>query len=212
MREKLKKLKLKHSMMLGVVSNLFFIFFVVFCLLYYDLHGNTGIAVMSFEITAIIIEIIAFLIMSASIIMITLMVQQRTVLKIAMAVYLLVEVLVMLADFDLIQLGSWFDSYGTVIIIAHSIFSALICLLYLSLDKNKTPLQIDVIIAATLMLLGMFAVVFQRRIYISVLANTFGYLFLYVAVMVQIDYEILEIDCYGYKARVAEYHSSFFEH
>lgn len=206
-----KFLSFKNFLVLGVLSNIMFILFIIICLIYYDLYGDTGIASNPFEITAFTIEGLGFVFMALSIFGIILRVRQRTVMKMLMAVYLMAEVFIMLADFELINLGDWYNGYSKPYIVGHAIFSAAVCLSYLALERKRKPFQIVVAVAACVMLTGMFAIVYNSRIYISVLTNAFAYLFLYIAMLVQLKLEVIEVDCYGDKARVSEYKSSFFE-
>ena len=200
----------RNCLLLGIYSNLFFIAFILFCLMYYDLYRDSGEAVREFEIIAMSLEAIGFFIMTMSIFMMIVLVQGRLLLKISMAAYLLIEVTVMALDFTLLE-WEWYDGYAPWLIIAHAIVSAFVCMTYLTLDKRNKHLQISVGVSAAVMLAGMLAIAFGQRIYISVLTNTFAYMILYNAMIVLMRYDILIVDCYGYKAEVKEYRSSFFE-
>ncbi|HHX57583.1 MAG TPA: hypothetical protein GX710_06150 [Clostridiales bacterium] len=201
----------KNCIIMGIYSNIMFILFIIICLFYYDLYGDSGIASTPFEITAFTIEALGFILMAISILGIILLVRQRMAMKVLMATYLVIEVVIMLMDFKFLSLGDWYDGYSSVLIISHAVFSAIVCLSYLSLNHKKLPFQIVVGVAACIMLAGMFCIVYNIRIYASVLTNSFAYLFLYVAMLIQLNLEVLEVDCYGDKANVVEYKSSFFD-
>lgn len=206
-----KLINFKNFIIMGIYSNIMFILFIIICLFYYDLYGNSGIASTPFEIIAYTVEALGFILMSISIIGIILVVRQRMIMKVLMAVYLVLEVVIMLADFQFLSLGDWYNGYSKVLIISHAIFSAFVCLSYMSLDYKKIPFQIIVGIASCIMLAGMFCIIFNIRIYASVLTNSFAYLFLYIAMLIQLNLEVLQVDCYGDRATVAEYKSSFFD-
>jgi len=208
----LKKIfNFKNCIIMGIYSNIMFILFIIICLFYYDIYGNSGIASTPFEIIAFTVETLGFILMAISIFGIILIVRQRMIMKILMAIYLVVEVVIMFADFGFLSPGNWYNGYSKVLIILHAIFSATVCLSYMSLDYKKIPFQIIVGIASCIMLAGMFCIIFNIRIYASVLTNSVAYLFLYVAMIIQLNLEILQVDCYGDKANVVEYKSSFFD-
>lgn len=206
-----KLINFKNCVIMGIFSNVMFILFILVCLLYYDLYDDTAETSMPFEITAFTIEGLGFLMMAVSIICIILIVRQRLIMKILTAIYLALEVMIMLVDFELINIGSWYDGYNKAYIICHAVFSALVCFSYILLDPKKTAYQVLVSVSSVIMMLGMFSIIWNMRIYISVLINTFAYLILYIGMLVQLHYEILEVDCYGDKARVQEFRSSFFD-
>ena len=60
-------------------------------------------------------------------------------------------------------------------------------------------------------LFGMFGMVFHMRIYFSILMNAFAYIFMFSALKYLLSQQKIEIDCYGDKARVNQYKSTFFD-
>jgi hypothetical protein len=205
------KFQFRHFLLLGIAANVFFVLYILFCLYYYELYGGTGLAVTFFEVTAGTLETIGFLLMAAAIAVLIFTVQERQILKYCMGAYLVLEVLLMLAEFLIIKLGDWYDSYNPWIIIVHCAMSAAVCMTYMSLDRRSSRLQLIVGIGSAVMLLGMLCIAVGQKIYFSMLANTFAYIYMYIAMLVMLKYDILVVDCYGYKAEVTEYKSAFFD-
>ena len=116
----------------------------------------------------------------------------------------------MLLDFDFIHLDIY-NGRSNLLIILHAILSALVGFSFLSLDPKRRRLEILVGIAVSIMLAGMFSAVLNLRVYGSVLMNAFAYIFFFAALRFYYDREEIEIDCYGDRAKVQEYKSTFFK-
>lgn len=208
----MKKLfNFKRCLTFGILANVMFILFIIICLVYYSIYGNTDKSNNLFEMSAYICEAVGFVLMALSIVGMVLILRQRYILKILLSIYLITEIFIMLLDFGFINIGKIYNGYSVPLIIVHAIFSAAVCFSHISLDHKRLPLQIAVSVASCMMLAGMLSVGYGVRIYASVLTNCFAYLFLYITLSIQLKLEVIEVDCHGDKARVQEYKSSFFK-
>mgnify|MGYP003295184890 CR=1 FL=1 len=79
----------------------------------------------------------------------------------------------------------------------------------MQLDKESKHLQIAVSAAAVISMLASFSIVFNVRVYASVLVNSFAYIFLYSMILFYDSREMLYADCHGDVANVYE-DSGFF--
>lgn len=206
-----KSFSLTTCFRLGLFSNICFVVFLFLCLFYYYLFGNSEVRLMGLEIVAYACEGAGFVLMLLSILGYFRLVRQRYPWKLLLCGYLLVEILLMLLDFRLVEWNAY-NGAAPWLIVVHSLFSAGVCLSYLTLEPGRKKLQIAVGIASALMLAGMISLVFRFRVYGSILVNAFAYIYLNAALLFLYQREDLEIDCYGDRARVQEYKSStFFE-
>ena len=71
--------------------------------------------------------------------------------------------------------------------------------------------EVVIIVCIGLIMGGMFGNLMGIRIYFSILVNAIAYSLMFGAIIYMLKKEIIEIDCYGDSARVAEYKSVFFE-
>jgi uncharacterized membrane protein YfcA len=83
--------------------------------------------------------------------------------------------------------------------------------MFVYLDPYKTQYEILIIMCIGLILGGMFGNLIGIRIYFSILMNAVAFLIMFYGIRVMLKREIIEIDCYGDRARVAEYRSVFFD-
>ena len=81
----------------------------------------------------------------------------------------------------------------------------------MSLDPKRTRLEMLVGIAVSMILAGMFSAVLKLRVYGSILMNAFAYIFFFASLRYYYNREEIEIDCYGDRAKVQEYKSTFFK-
>lgn len=137
-------------------------------------------------------------------------VRHRYIMKTAMLVYLIVEVVIMILDFNADKL-SFYNSASMALNLTHSIFSAVICFTYLSLEPKNKALEISIVITEAIILSGMFGVVFGMHVYISLFANAIAYVTFFTIMRFLLSQERIMIDCHGDKAREAKFKSSFFD-
>jgi uncharacterized membrane protein YfcA len=131
-------------------------------------------------------------------------------MKTAMLVYLIVEVVIMILDFNADKL-SFYNSASMALNLTHSIFSAVICFTYLSLEPKNKAIEISIVITEAIILSGMFGVVFGMHVYISLFANAIAYVTFFTIMRFLLSQERIMIDCHGDKARETKFKSSFFD-
>lgn len=208
--ERKRPFRLDTCFKLGLAGNICFVVFIIICLIYYYTFSPTGTFRLGFDIAAYIVEFTGFGLMALAIIGICCIVRQRGVMKALLSVYVCTEVFLMLLDFDFIHLESY-NGRSNLLIILHAVFSAVVGFSFLSLDPKRTRLEILVGICVSIMLAGMFSAVLNLRVYGSILMNAFAYIFFFAALRFYCGREEIEIDCYGDRAKVQEYKSTFFK-
>ena len=202
--------KLDFGLNLGLAGNIMFIIFSAVCYFYYLIFNPESSFVKFLEITAYICEFSGFAALIVSDILITRTARMRNWLKICFSVYIVTEAVMMTLELNSYRLD-FYEPYSLVLAIVHSIFSAAVCFSFLTLDPDKKTYEIIVIICIGIMLGGMFGNVMGIRIYFSIFTNAIAFTILFASIKYMLKREIIEIDCYGDKARVAEYRSTFFE-
>ncbi len=202
--------KLKKCFQLGQYANLLFLLFAMVCAVYYWLISRHGIEIVALEIAAYTIETGGFVCMLLSLLHFCRIVRHRYLMKTAMVVYLIVEVTIMIMDFNAEHIP-FYESNSMALNIGHSIFSAATCFSYLALQKKNTALQVAIVVTVTIILSGMFGTIYQWPVYISLFANSVAYVVLFSILRFLLSQERLEIDCHGDRARVQTYTSTFFD-
>lgn len=193
-----------------MVGNIFFILFSLVCLLYYNVYDPESGAVRFIEMIAYIFESFGFLSLLIAIIFINQTVRMRMWLKIAFPVYVAVELVMMVLELNSYHIPQY-DPYSLVLAVIHSLFSAVVCFTFLTLDPGKTELETAVTICFGVILGGMLGNIIGIRIYFSILTNAVAFAGLFAAIKWFLAHEKIEIDCHGDKAKVDEYKSTFFE-
>lgn len=194
----------------GLLSNSMFVLFIIVTLIYYSYFMRTGNIVPVVEVIAYSIEVLGFLLMAATVVGYFVKLRDRMPLKIAMALYFLTEFIIMICDFNLIDVSEFYSPASRILILSHCIFSAVVVMFYLQLDNTSKSLQISVSVAAVLCVLASFSIVFNVRVYASVLVNSIAYIVLYTLILHFEKREQIFVDCYDDVPRVYE-ESSFFE-
>ena len=202
--------KLPKCFTFGLIGNIFFIIFSLVCLYYYDFFGSKGIIIYTIEAIAYANEALGFIFMILTVILLSRTVRQRHLMKISFSAYIIMELLLMIMELNSYRI-SFYAPYSIGLAIAHSVISAVVCFTFLSLDPKRTALEIVIVITAGIILFGMFGMVFHLRIYFSILMNAFAYIFMFSALKYLLSQQKIEIDCYGDKARVNQYKSTFFD-
>ena len=200
---------LKRGLTYGMVGNLFFIAFSLVCLIYYNIYDPAKISSRIIEIIAYTVETLGFLSLMLGMIDINRSVRMRPMLKFRFPVYILVELVMMILELNSYQI-EFYKPYSLLLAVIHAVFSAAVCFTFLSLDPGKSCLEVAVTICFGVILGGMLGNVIGIRIYFSILTNAVAYAGLFSAIRYMYCREMIEIDCHGDKARVAEYDSSFF--
>ena len=203
--------KLKLGLTLGLMGNAFFVLFALLCLWFYTVYTpNSGFAKF-LEVIAYISLISGFICLAGSEFFMWKTMRMRLWLKISFALYILMEVFMMYCELHSYEVMNFYDPYSLKLAIVHSVLSAAVCFMFVYLDPYKTPYEVLIILCIGLILGGMFGNLIGIRIYFSILMNAVAFLILFIGIQQMIKREIIEIDCYGDRARVAEYRSVFFE-
>jgi len=194
----------------ALFGNISFVIFAIVCFIYYYAFGSIGIVVRSIEITAYIFEGAGFIFNLIASVYFFRTVRARLLMKTGYCVYIILELVMMILELNSYQI-SFYKPYSLPLAIIHSLFSAGVCFSFLLLEPKNIYIEVIVTIAVGIMFFGMMGNIFGIRIYFSILANAAAYVILFGAVIFFIRHENVEIDCYGDKARVAQYKSTFFE-
>ncbi len=202
--------KLKRCFEFGQYANILFLAFAAVCALYYWLINRHNIEVVPLEIAAYTIETGGFVLMLFSLLNFWKIVRHRYIMKAAMLVYLIVEVVIMVMDFNADKLP-FYQSNSMALNIGHSIFSAAICFTYLALEPKNTALEVAIVITITIILAGMFGTIFKLNVYISLFANSIAYVVFFSILRFLHKQERIMVDCHGDRARVQNFKSTFFD-
>lgn len=201
--------KLSKGLTFGLVGNIFFVLFSLVCYLYYRTFSAEGIVIKFIEVIAYACEAAGFIFLLLSIILISRTVRMRIWLKIGFSVYLAAELILMFLELNSFKFD-FYKPYSLVLAIGHAVFSGAVCFSFLSLDPGKSCLEIMTTVSVAIMFGGMLGNVLGIRIYFSILTNAVSFMVLFASIKWMLAREMIEIDCYGDKARVAEYKSTFF--
>lgn len=201
--------KLSRGLTLGLAGNLFFILFGIVCYIYYKTYDPYSIMMPFMEAVAYICEALGFICLLIAIINIGRAVRMRKWIKIGFPIYIAVELVLMIMELNS-QYLSFYKPYSLALAILHAVFSALVCFSFLSLDPGKVPFEVVITVAIGIILGGMLGNILGIRIYFSIITNAFAYVFLFGAIKWLLSREMIEIDCHGDKARVAEFKSTLF--
>lgn len=204
--------QLNIGLNLGLIGNALFLAFAVTCAFYYLIYDPNSAFVKFLEITAYTFEFSGFIALIVSDILISRTTRMRIWLKIAFTFYIIMEAFMMYCELNAFQVRGFYDPYSFALAIAHSIVSAVVCLLFLSLDPYKVNFEVVVIVCVGLILGGMFGNLMGIRIYFSIFVNAVAFTILFGAIKYLQKREEIEIDCHGDNAKVTEYsQKDFFE-
>ncbi len=201
--------KLSWGLNLGLIGNIFFLIFGFVCYIYYLIFSKDGIVVPFIEVIAYASEAIGFILLLASDILLCSTLRGRIWLKIGFSVYIFTELAMMIMELISFRLD-FYEPYSLVLAIFHAIFSAAVCFSFITLDSSKLGLEILITVCFGIILCGMFGNIFGVRIYFSIITNAIAFTVLFAGIKFLRSRESIEIDCYGDKARVSEYKSTFF--
>lgn len=207
--EKKRKYTLEDCMNIGRLGNIMFVVFIVVCLIYYYSFARKGSYVIPFEVVAYGIEATGFALFTLSVIWIDRLVRARTLMKVLLIVYIVVEVVLMLLEFQFLP-WIFYNGLSKWTIIGHVIFSACVSFSLLMLEPHNKRLEIIVGITTGVILAGMFFAAAGYRVYASILVNTFAYIFFFTAMKRLLILEEVLVDCYGDQAKVTQFESTFF--
>ena len=201
--------KLSKGLTLGLIGNLCFILFGIICYIYYKTYAPYSIMMPFIEAVAYISEAAGFICLLIAIILISKTIRMRKWIKISFPIYIATELILMVLELNS-QFISFYKPYSLTLAILHAVFSAAVCFSFLSFDPGKICFEVVVTVAIGIMLGGMLGNILGIRIYFSIITNAVAYVFLFAAIKWMLSREMIEIDCHGDKARVAEFKSTLF--
>ncbi len=208
--EKLRNYTLLDCMKLGVLGNIMFVIFIVICLIYYYSIARKGNYVIPFEVVAYGIEALGFALFATSVIWLDRLVRARVLMKVLLLVYITVEVILMLLEFQFLP-WTYYNGISIVTVIVHVIFSGCVSFSLLMLEPHNKRVEVIVGITTAIILAGMFFGAAGYRVYASILLNAFAYIFFFTAMKRQIILEEVLVDCYGDQAKETSFSSTMFE-
>jgi hypothetical protein len=213
MLQRLQRLNnVKGYLKVGILANGLFILFIVVCMVYYAIYLKTEFQNGVVEGVAYGLEALGFVFMSVYIVGFVGKLRDRKLLKVALVVYFVTELCIILMDFNFLDIEDAYNPSSKVLIIGHSVFSALVCLSHITLDKDEIPMQVATAVATVITLLGVFCVAYGTRVYVSILINAVAYVVYYSWVLYLVNTERVQIDCYGDVVEDVHYSSKdFFE-
>ena len=202
--------RLKRCFSCGQYANILFLLFAVFASVYYWSIARHNVELVPLEIVAYTVETGGFVFMLFSLINFWKIVRHRYIMKGAMLVYLITEVVIMILDFNADSIP-FFESSSMGLNIGHSIFSGVILFTYLALEPKNTGLEVAVIVSEIIILAGMFGVVFHLHVYLTLFANSIAYVVFFSILRFLHAQERIMIDCHGDRAREVKFRSDFFD-
>ncbi|HRR75456.1 MAG TPA: hypothetical protein P5191_01395 [Ruminococcus sp.] len=203
--------KLDLGLKLGLAGNILFLLFGFFTFIYYKLayKGTAQSKLLLLERVEYFLLFLGFAMFFAAAYFITISVRMRLKLKLAMWLYGAMEAFLMYCELHSYQTMSFYHPYSLTLAIGHALISAAICFLFLDFDPYKKPFEILIIVTIGIILAGMMGNIFEIRLYFSILFNAVALTVLFAGIIYMLNKEIIEIDCHGDKARVAEYRGFF---
>lgn len=201
----------KGYIKIGLIANIMFVLFIIICMVYYKIFSKTDQPNYFIETIAYLLESFGFVFMLGSFVGFISILRDCRLLKVSTCIYFAVELVMIILDFNIFDVSQFYNPCSKALVIGHCIFSAFVCMTFMDLDKKNTKLQLIVAIASGIILLGVFAIAYNVRVYASILINSFAYIFLYSSLLHLIKMEDIEFNCHGDNAKVTVYKSSFFD-
>ena len=201
--------KLHKGLFFGLIGNILFIAFGLICALYYFTFDSEAFHTRLLETTAYCVEFLGFGLLVYSDVLLSMSLRLRRLLKICYSLYIVLEALMMLLELNSARLD-FYRPYSLVLSMIHAVISAAACFAFLQLDPDKNKYEITVVVCIAMVLFGMLGTIFGIRVYFSILINAVSFAVLFGMIRFLLKREEIEIDCYGDRARVAEYRSTMF--
>lgn len=194
---------------IGLCSNIMFVLFIIVTMIYYSYYIRTGNIIPFVEAIAYTIEVSGFILMAVSVVGYAVKLRFRMLLKVFMALYFLTEFIIMICDFNIIDVSKFYTPASKVLILSHCIFSAFVIMCYLQLETSNKNIQYAVSAAAVISMLASFSIVFNVRVYASVLVNSIAYIVMYTLILFFDSKDMIYVDCHGDVAKVYEDNTFF---
>ncbi|MDE5936222.1 MAG: hypothetical protein K2G83_02315 [Ruminococcus sp.] len=199
--------KLTKGIFFGLIGNILFVVFGLVCLLYYYTYDSESFFSRLLEALAYCTEFLGFGLLIYSDYLLIVSIRMRRLLKISFSAYIVIEAVMMLLELNSYRF-EFYQPYSLTLAIVHAVVSALVCFAFLQLDPENTKYEIAIIVCIALILAGMLGNILGIRIYFSIMANALGFSVMFGGIHFLRSREEIEIDCYGDRARVAEFNSS----
>ncbi len=204
MKEKFKNLlNLKGYFKCGIIANICFIIFIIVTIIYYSIFMETKTVFLLMDTIAYLFESFGFIFLLGSTLGLISVMRDRKPMKISLVFYFIMELILVILDINIIGLD-FFDATNKAVIIVHCILSVVVCCTFLSLDPKKKCIETVVTICSVLISTGIFCVIYDARVYVSILINCFAFLVLYTSIYKMLELEYIEIDCHGDSVSVIE--------
>ncbi|SEL11057.1 hypothetical protein SAMN02910353_01917 [Ruminococcus sp. YRD2003] len=201
--------KLEKGLLLSLVGNALFVAFGIICYIYYLTFHVDSIFSRVLETTAYCTEFLGFGLLLYSDYLLSVSLRLRRLLKVSYTAYIILEALIMVLELNSGRI-EFYQPYSMWLAIVHAVVSGAVCFSFLQLDPDNTKYEVSVVICIGMIFFGMMGAIFGIRVYFSVLVNAVSFTLLFGAIRFFRSREEIEIDCYGDKARVAEYKSTMF--
>ncbi len=202
--------KLKLGLDLGLGGNVVFLIFAVLTYVYMRLSAKASDkTLLGLERFEYFLLFLGFAMLLASACFLTSTLRMRAKFKIAYWVYICMEAFIMYCELNSYETKSFYHPYSLGLAIAHALISAAICFTFIQLDPYKKPFEILIIVCIGIILAGMMGNILEIRLYFSVITNAAAYALMFGGIKYMLSKEIVEIDCHGDAARVAEYRGFF---
>ena len=201
--------KLHKGLFFGFVGNVLFVAFGLICALYYFTYDYDSLHSRLIETIAYCVEFLGFGLLVYSDVLLCMSLRLRRMLKICYSLYIVLEALMMVLELNSAYLD-FYEPYSLPLSIVHAVISAAACFAFLQLDPDNTKYEITVTVCIGMVLFGMLGTIFGVRAYFGVLINAVSFSVLFGMIRFLLKREDIEIDCYGDRARVAEYKSTMF--
>lgn len=198
--------KLKKGILFGMLGNLFFVAFGLICLLYYYTYYGVSIHSRILEVAAYCVEVFGFGLLIYSDYLLIASARFRRLMKISFTAYIILEALMMVLELNSAYL-SFYEPYSLPLAIVHAVVSAAACFSFLQLDADNTRFEVVIVAAIAAILAGMFGNILGIRIYFGIIINALSFAFLFGSILFLMKRGDIDIDCYGDRARVAEFSS-----
>ena len=203
--------KLSLGLYAAFAGNLLFVLFAVLAYWYYKIYDPSSGFVKFLEKATYTTLFLGFISLVASEVLFCMTLRMRRLLKSVYGVYIVMEAVMMYLALNSARYRRFYEPYSFKLAVIHSLLSAVVCFIFVYLDPYKVNFEVVIIVCIGLIMGGMFGNLMGIRIYFSILVNAIAYSLMFGAIIYMLKKEIIEIDCYGDSARVAEYKSVFFE-
>lgn len=200
--------KLNKGLFFGLIGNILFVVFGIVCFIFYKTYNSESIISKLLEVTAYAVEFMGFGLLMYSDYLLSVSLRLRRLLKVSYTAYIVLEALIMVLEINSVRFDSFYQPYSLALAIVHSVVSGAACFSFLQLDPDNPKFEGTIVASIALIFCGMLGAILGIRVYFSVLINALGFSLFFGMVNFLLSREEIEIDCYGDRARVAEYSSS----